>query len=93
LTWGRIAGGRIAEWRAYWNFSYVLREQLDQALAEIEMLKGILPICSHCKKIRTDDGDWEQLEAYISKHSLAKFSHGLCPDCEREHYAESMDEP
>ena len=53
---------------------------------EIQELKGILPICSYCKKIRNDSGEWEVLEHYISGHSEAKFSHGMCPDCAKEHY-------
>jgi len=59
---------------------------LKNALDEIKVLKGILPICMHCKKIRDDSGYWSQLEMYISKHSDADFSHGICPDCFDEHY-------
>lgn len=50
------------------------------------MLKGIVPICAHCKKIRDDKGYWELLETYIEEHSEASFSHGLCPDCSDELY-------
>ena len=53
----------------------------DQARQELRVLSGLLPICAHCKKIRTDDDQWEHLESYISRHSEADFSHGLCPDC------------
>lgn len=53
---------------------------------EIQMLRGILPICSFCKRIRNQDGNWEVLEQYISGRSEAKFSHGVCPDCIRRHY-------
>ena len=53
---------------------------------ELRELRGLLSICSHCKRIRNDQGDWEQLESYISHHSRADFSHGLCPECLREHY-------
>lgn len=49
---------------------------------ELETLKGLLPICAACKSIRDDDGSWSQLEAYIQAHSPARFTHGLCPDCE-----------
>jgi hypothetical protein len=49
--------------------------------AEIKTLHGILPICASCKKIRTDDGAWQQLESYISQHTDAAFSHGICTDC------------
>ncbi len=55
--------------------------ELKQALDEIKTLQGIIPICSYCKKIRDDQGAWEILEAYISKHSDAIFSHGTCPEC------------
>lgn len=59
---------------------------LKNALDEIKVLKGILPICMHCKKIRDDSGYWNQLETYIREHSGADFSHGICPDCLDEHY-------
>ena len=62
--------------------------ELEQALTEIKTLTGILPICSYCKQIRNDQGYWQQVEEYISQHSKAMFSHGLCPDCyqkEMEH--------
>jgi DNA-binding response OmpR family regulator len=55
--------------------------ELELALTEIKTLTGILPICSYCKKIRSDEGYWQQVEEYISQHSKAMFSHGLCPDC------------
>jgi hypothetical protein len=58
-----------------------LRADLEEALAEVKTLEGILPICSHCKKIRREDGDWEAMEVYIRGHSQAEFSHGICPDC------------
>jgi len=55
-------------------------------LKESRVLRGILPICSFCKKIRTENNIWIPLEEYINEHSEAEFSHGLCPDCLREHY-------
>lgn len=58
-----------------------LIEELKQALSEVKTLGGLLPICSHCKKIRDDKGYWNQLEGYISQHSDAMFSHSICPDC------------
>jgi DNA-binding response OmpR family regulator len=54
---------------------------LSQALARMRQLEGIIPICSYCKKIRDDQNSWQQLETYISEHSEALFSHGVCPDC------------
>ena len=61
---------------------------LEQAVREIRVLKGLLPICASCKKIRDDGGYWHQLEAYLSHHAEVKFSHGICPDCERAYYAD-----
>jgi DNA-binding response OmpR family regulator len=58
-----------------------LISQLEEALAEIKTLKGCIPICATCKKIRDDEGYWNHLEAYISKHTDATFTHGICPTC------------
>jgi len=58
-----------------------LIKELQQALASIKTLSGLIPICASCKKIRDDQGYWNQLEAYISEHSDAEFSHGICPEC------------
>jgi len=55
--------------------------ELEAALANVKLLEGFLPICMYCKKIRKDDNAWQQLESYISQHSEAKFSHGICPEC------------
>lgn len=60
-----------------------LIDELQQALAEVRQLSGLLPICAECKKIRDDQGYWTQLEEYLRNHSDATFTHGLCPDCER----------
>ncbi len=62
--------------------------QLQDALAEVKKLSGLLPICCSCKKIRDDKGYWNQIEPYIEKHSEALFSHGMCPDCVKEIYPE-----
>lgn len=64
------------------------REKLEKALANVKQLSGLLPICSHCKKIRDDQGYWNQIESYLDKHSDAKFSHGICQECLKKHYAE-----
>lgn len=63
-----------------------LLEENRKALAEIKTLRGILPICSHCKKIRDDEGYWTQIETYIQARSMAEFSHSLCKDCLKELY-------
>ncbi|NCC51845.1 MAG: response regulator [Spartobacteria bacterium] len=62
--------------------------ELEAALAEIKQLRGLLPICAYCKRVRDDKGYWEQIEAYVQKNSDASFSHGICPDCMRKHYPE-----
>ncbi len=66
--------------------------QLRDALHSVRTLQGLLPICSHCKKIRNDDGYWQQVESYIGQRSDARFSHGICPDCAQEHYPGLLDE-
>jgi len=63
-----------------------LISELTKALTEIKVLSGLLPICSHCKKIRDDKGHWNSLEGYIQEHTEAKFSHGICRECAKEYY-------
>ncbi len=63
-----------------------LISELQDALKEIKTLRGILPLCSFCKKIRDDKGYWEQVDVYIHKHSQADISHSICPECAKEHY-------
>ena len=65
-----------------------LIKELQKALEKIKTLKGLIPICTNCKKIRNDKGFWQQVEAYISEHSEAEFSHGICPDCMKKLYPE-----
>jgi DNA-binding response OmpR family regulator len=60
--------------------------QLEAALAKVKKLSGLLPICSGCKKIRDDNGYWNQIEQYIKEHSDAKLSHGICPECAERLY-------
>ncbi len=60
--------------------------QLEEALANVKTLSGLIPICSVCKKIRDDRGYWKQLESYISSHSDAMFTHGICPGCVKKVY-------
>jgi len=62
--------------------------QLRLAVQTIDKLGEMIPICCHCKKIRNDKGFWQQLESYCMEHSIAEFTHGLCPDCEAELYPE-----
>jgi hypothetical protein len=63
-------------------------DRLEKAQQEIKTLRGIIPICTSCKKVRDDEGYWQQVETYISDHSEALFSHGVCPDCMEELYPE-----
>lgn len=73
-------------WFVSWARSLVLREKalvhdLSQLLAEVKELEGLLPMCAWCKKVRDDQGYWQQLETYIQTHSKADWTHGICPDC------------
>jgi len=61
-------------------------EELQQALREVKVLRGLIPICASCKKIRNDGGFWQQIEEYIGEHSEAEFSHGLCQPCLKKLY-------
>ena len=65
-----------------------LIKELQTAMENVKMLSGLLPICSSCKKIRDDDGYWNQLEGYIQNHSIATFTHGVCPECFPKIYPE-----
>ena len=60
------------------------KEKVEEALAKVKKLSGLLPICSHCKKIRDDKGYWNQIESYIHEHSEAEFSHGICQECAKK---------
>lgn len=65
--------------------------ELQEALARVKTLSGLLPICASCKKIRNDQGYWQQIEAYIRDHSEAEFSHSVCPECAKKLYPEVFD--
>jgi len=68
-----------------------LMKELREALANVKVLTGLLPICASCKKIRDDKGYWNQIEIFIRDHSEANFSHGICPDCAIKLYPELFD--
>jgi DNA-binding NtrC family response regulator len=70
-----------------------LLQQVREAMEKVKTLSGLLPICSGCKKIRDDRGYWNQIETYVSAHSNASFSHGLCPECLPKFYAEAGLQP
>jgi hypothetical protein len=94
-----ILGGIIARQVHYWKrqqFIAMLRQtelraRLEQALAEIKTLRGILPICSHCKSVRDDTGYWQQVEVYVRDRTYAEFSHAICPTCLQRHYADLLE--
>lgn len=67
-------------------------KELHKSIEMIKMLSGLVPICSHCKKIRNDKGYWQQVEVYLKEHSKMEFTHGLCPDCEKMHYSKFFQE-
>jgi len=64
---------------------------LEKALKEVKTLRGIVPICSFCKKVRNDKGYWDQVEVYVKAHTEADFSHGICPACMKRHYPDLVD--
>jgi hypothetical protein len=64
----------------------VLRTGLQEALSKVKTLQGYLPICAHCKSVRNDDGYWQQVEVYVREHTSAEFTHGICPQCLKEHF-------
>ncbi|MFQ5611488.1 MAG: ANTAR domain-containing response regulator [Anaerolineae bacterium] len=69
-----------------------LNAELRQALENVNLLSGLLPICASCKRIRDGQGNWQEIEAYIHDHSEAEFSHGICPDCARKLYPDLADD-
>lgn len=68
------------------KYTVKLIKELTEALASIKILKGFLPICASCKKIRNEKGSWVQMEQYITEHSEAVFSHGVCDECAKKMY-------
>lgn len=66
-------------------------KELEESLSRVTQLQGLLPICSYCKKIRNDKNYWERVEDYLSEHSKARFSHGICPKCYEKYFEEKND--
>jgi DNA-binding NtrC family response regulator len=81
LVKGKVDGGLLRRSIRYAIERQKLSTQLKQSTKEINTLRGFLPICANCKKIRDDHGYWTRIETYISMHSEAEFSHGICPEC------------
>ena len=92
LTWqveGVVSGEAALRHLAEEEREKLIRE-LQEALAKVKTLTGLLPICASCKKIRDDKGYWNQIEVYIRDHSEAEFSHGICPDCMKKLYPDEV---
>jgi two-component system, response regulator PdtaR len=66
-----------------------LIKELQDAMAKIKTLSGLIPICAWCKKIRDDKGYWQTVEQYMKEHSQAEFTHGMCPDCQKKYLPEN----
>jgi hypothetical protein len=77
-------GWAVSRMRHALDREHKTAETLQHALSEIKVLEAFLPICTQCKKIRNQEGVWQQLEAYIGEHSNTKFSHSYCPECARK---------
>lgn len=82
-------GWAVSKMRAALETERHMADKLRQALSEVKVLETFLPICAQCKKIRNQDGTWQQLESYIGAHSNTQFSHGYCPECARQAMAEA----
>lgn len=84
ITWGLLA---------LIQRSHQQKQELAAALAEVRELKGLLPLCAGCKKVRDDDGYWQQVDEYIRDHTRAEITHSLCPACIQSHYPELNSSP
>jgi len=90
--WNRKLAQEINERKKAESEKEKVIEELKEALDEIKTLRGILPICCECKKIRDDKGHWNPVEYYISSRTDAEFSHGICPDCSKKFYHDIVNE-
>jgi DNA-binding response OmpR family regulator len=90
LVKGRVDDSLLGRSIRYAIERQKLLTQVEHSMREIKTLRGFLPICASCKKIRDDQGYWTQIERYISDHSDAEFSHGLCPDCAVKLYGDVL---
>jgi DNA-binding NtrC family response regulator len=88
LVKGSVSGPVLGRAIRYAIERKKLLTQLEDSMKEIKLLRGFLPICMNCKKIRDDKGYWTQVEVYIRKHSGVEFSHGICPECAQKMYPE-----
>jgi DNA-binding NtrC family response regulator len=81
LPKGELGGVLLSKTIRYAMERNRLVRQLEEALAQVKTLSGLLPICGSCKKVRDDSGYWNQIETYVARHTDASFSHGICPEC------------
>lgn len=94
-----LSGGQVVALEALGRQVVMLFElrrvaaELAGAAAQVKTLRGMLPICAFCKRIRDDEGYWEQVEAYVTAHTGAFFSHSFCPDCIQKHYPQFVAPP
>ena len=104
LSWHKADVTKEIEWRfnhyknqtaekeKFWNSInetlHAAYAELQNAVYEVKILSGLLPICASCKKIRDDKGYWNQIETFIQNNSEAEFTHGICPDCAKKLYPE-----
>src|SRR6266498_743816 len=86
------AAARLVYFLSFTFLLSYIRKQLHQSKEEVKRLSGLLPICASCKKIRNDEGYWQEIEAYIRRNSDTEFSHGICPECAKKLYPEFADE-
>jgi hypothetical protein len=84
-----VVGWCVSKIRELLNREHETREALHRSLSEIKLLESFLPICAECRKIRDQQGQWQQMESYIGEYSNTQLSHGLCPDC----YKKALKEP
>jgi ligand-binding sensor domain-containing protein len=96
FTLALVAGALLAGWAAYRvrvrvlvSHERELQHRVEEAVANVKVLSGLLPICSSCKNVRDDKGYWNRIESYISEHTQADFSHGICPDCAERLYPDA----
>ena len=81
--------GAVSHFLELWHAARLLQRSLE----EVQALSGLIPICMHCKNIRSDEGFWKTVERYVENNSNARFSHCICPSCLEEHYGEMMVRP
>jgi ligand-binding sensor domain-containing protein len=79
--------------RHHLRLERLLHARIEEAVADIKTLRGLLPICAWCKKVRDDGGYWSRIEEYVSEHTHAEFSHGICPECRAKRFGRRMEEP